>query len=87
LTGQIKSRADFDEDDSRIHFPRFSEENFQKNLDLVNKLTEIAEREGCTTSQLALAWVLAQGNDVFDLLEASLMLRLFPFLGREVLSV
>jgi aryl-alcohol dehydrogenase-like predicted oxidoreductase len=64
LTGQIKSRDDLGEEDFRKISPRFSEENFNKNLELVDKLKEIAKKKGCTPSQLSLAWLLAQGDDV-----------------------
>lgn len=64
LTGQIKRYDDFAPDDFRRNSPRFKGENFQKNLDLVKKVEEIASRKGCTPSQLALAWVLAQGDDI-----------------------
>ncbi len=52
------------EDDYRRYSPRFQGENFQKNLDLVRRIEQIAAEEGCTPSQLALAWVLAQGEDI-----------------------
>ncbi|HZQ19822.1 MAG TPA: aldo/keto reductase [Terriglobales bacterium] len=64
LTGQIQRYEDFAPDDFRRNSPRFKGENFQKNLDLVKKVQEIASRKGCTPSQLALAWVLAQGEDM-----------------------
>src|SRR5438034_7408558 len=64
LTGQIKHFADFAPDDYRRLSPRFQGENFQKNLDLVRHLEALAARKGCKPSQLALAWVLAQGPDV-----------------------
>jgi aryl-alcohol dehydrogenase-like predicted oxidoreductase len=64
LTGQIKSPNDLDEDDFRRHNPRFQGENFQKNLDVVEKVKEIAAEKGVTAGQLALAWVLAQGRDI-----------------------
>ncbi len=64
LTGQIKSPEDFAPDDTRRVWPRFQGENFQKNLDLVKHLEDIATEKRCTPSQLALAWVLAQGNDI-----------------------
>ena len=51
-------------DDYRRNSPRFQGENFQKNLDLVRRVEEIARQKGCTASQLALAWVLAQGDDI-----------------------
>ncbi len=60
LTGQFKKFEDIPEDDYRRHSPRFQGENFKKNLKLVNRVNEIAGEKGCTPSQLALAWVLAQ---------------------------
>jgi len=57
LTGEIKKPSDIPEDDFRRHMPRFSEENFEKNMDLVRKLQTIAEKKGCTPAQLALSWV------------------------------
>jgi aryl-alcohol dehydrogenase-like predicted oxidoreductase len=67
LTGQIKKFEDLEENDFRRFSPRFQGENFQKNLDLVKKLEAIAERKGCTPSQLALAWVIAQGDFLFPI--------------------
>jgi aryl-alcohol dehydrogenase-like predicted oxidoreductase len=64
LTGQIKKFEDLAPSDWRRNNPRFIGENFQKNMDIVKKLEEIAKEKGCTPSQLALAWVLAQGVDV-----------------------
>jgi aryl-alcohol dehydrogenase-like predicted oxidoreductase len=64
LTGQIKSIDDLEPDDFRRSSPRFQGENFQKNLDLVREIEAMAGEKGCTASQLALAWVLAQGNDI-----------------------
>lgn len=64
LTGQIKSPADLPADDYRASNPRFQGENFQKNLDLVDQVRAVAESKGCTPSQLAIAWVLAQGKDI-----------------------
>lgn len=64
LTGQIQRFEDFEASDYRRHSPRFQGDNFQKNLDLVAKLQDMAEARGCTPAQLALAWVLAQGGDV-----------------------
>jgi len=64
LTGQFKRFEDLPEDDYRRFSPRFQGENFQKNLDLVKRVEEIAKEKGCTRSQLALAWVLAQGKDI-----------------------
>jgi len=64
LTGQIKSPEDFEPDDTRRMWPRFQGENFQKNLDLVKRIEAMAAEKRCMPSQLALAWVLAQGNDI-----------------------
>ena len=64
LTGQIRSIDDLDADDYRRHSPRFQGENFAENMDLVAKIQEIAQEKNCTATQLALAWVLAQGEDV-----------------------
>ncbi len=64
LTGQIKRFDDLAADDYRRQSPRFQGDNFQKNLDLVARIEGIAKEKGCTASQLALAWVMAQGDDV-----------------------
>ena len=64
LTGQIKRFEDFDAEDYRRNSPRFQGENFQKNLELVDRIEEIAVEKKCRPSQLALAWVLAQGEDI-----------------------
>ena len=64
LTGQIKRFEDLAEDDYRRLSPRFQGENFQKNLDLVRKIEVLAQEKGVKSSQLALAWVLAQGDDI-----------------------
>ena len=64
LTGQIKSFNDFAPGDTRRNHPRFQGENFQKNLDLVEKVKELAQEKGVTPSQIALAWLLAQGDDI-----------------------
>ena len=64
LTGQIKSLDDLPEDDWRRHSPRFQGGNWEHNWRLVEGIREIAEEKGCTPSQLALAWVLAQGEDI-----------------------
>lgn len=63
LTGQLRSVDDLEEKDFRRQMPRFSKENFPKNYQLVDQLTSIANKKGCTVGQLALAWVLAQGDD------------------------
>ncbi|MDX6205601.1 MAG: hypothetical protein QOE76_784 [Frankiales bacterium] len=62
LTGQITSPDDFEEGDFRRNNPRFQGENFQRNLDLVARVREIAEEKGCTPGQLALAWVMAKSS-------------------------
>jgi len=64
LTGQFTKFEDLPADDYRRQSPRFQGENFQKNLDLVRNVAEIAHEKSCTPSQLALAWVLAQGNEI-----------------------
>jgi aryl-alcohol dehydrogenase-like predicted oxidoreductase len=64
LSGQITKFEDLAEDDYRRHSPRFQGENFDRNLQLVHKVEEIASSKGITTSQLALAWVLARGEDI-----------------------
>lgn len=64
LTGQIKRFEDLPEDDFRRHGPRFQGDNFCKNLELVSKIEEMAREKGCKPSQLALAWVMAQGEDI-----------------------
>lgn len=64
LTGQFKSFDDLAQDDYRRNNPRFQGENFEKNLDLVRSIEALAAEKGCTPSQLALAWVLAQGEDI-----------------------
>jgi aryl-alcohol dehydrogenase-like predicted oxidoreductase len=64
LTGQFRRFEDLPEDDFRRTMPRFQPENFSKNLDLVAEVEAIAREKGCTPSQLAIAWVLAQGDDI-----------------------
>lgn len=67
LTGQIRSPDDFSDDDFRKNLPRFSQENFPKNLELVAKLELLASTKDCSPGQLTLAWLLAQGEDVFPI--------------------
>ncbi len=64
LTGQFQKPEDLPENDRRRMFPRFQDENFQQNLRLVERVQEIAESKGCKPAQLALAWVLAQNDDI-----------------------
>ena len=67
LTGQIKKFEDLEADDYRRHSPRFQGDNFQKNLDLVAQVEAIAKEKKCTAGQLALAWLLAQGDDILPI--------------------
>ncbi len=64
LTGRYKSMEDFEQDDYRRHSPRFQGENFQKNLDLLSKIEEMAAEKDVTPAQLALAWVVKRGDDI-----------------------
>ncbi|MFZ0958388.1 MAG: aldo/keto reductase [Candidatus Sulfotelmatobacter sp.] len=67
LTGQFHRFEDLAADDYRRNSPRFQGENFQKNLDLLHHVEDMAKEKNCTPSQLALAWVLAQGNDIIPI--------------------
>jgi aryl-alcohol dehydrogenase-like predicted oxidoreductase len=67
LTGSIKSPDDFEEGDFRRMAPRFSAENFPNNLKLVDRISEIAKSKGVTPGQLTLAWLMAQGEDIFPI--------------------
>lgn len=67
LTGTIQRPEDFTEDDYRRFNPRFQGENFSKNLSLVDKIKALAKKKGCQPSQLALAWVLVQGEDIIPI--------------------
>ena len=64
LTGRFQSPDDFPADDFRRHHPRFQGENFDRNLQLVERVKDLAGEKGVTPGQLALAWVLAQGTDI-----------------------
>jgi aryl-alcohol dehydrogenase-like predicted oxidoreductase len=64
LSGRIRSIDDLEPDDFRRHNPRFQGENFTRNLELVDRVRQLADEKGVTAGQLALAWVLAQGHDV-----------------------
>ncbi|WP_028266292.1 aldo/keto reductase [Arthrobacter sp. MA-N2] len=64
LTGQLRTEEDFAENDFRRHSPRFQGENFKRNLELVDRVKELADQKQCTPGQLALAWLLAQGNHI-----------------------
>ena len=67
ITGQYKSPDDFEEGDFRKQSPRYSKENFPKNLKLVDHINELAKKKGCTAGQLTLAWLLAQGEDIIPI--------------------
>jgi aryl-alcohol dehydrogenase-like predicted oxidoreductase len=67
LTGQFKRFEDFEPDDYRRNSPRFQGDNFVKNLDLVRRVEAIAKEKKCTPGQLALAWLLAQGDDIIPI--------------------
>ncbi|KAI0385617.1 Aldo/keto reductase-like protein [Hypomontagnella monticulosa] len=67
LTGQLKTLDDLEPGDARRVMPRFSEENFPKNVELVGRFEAIAKEKGCTPSQLVLAWTMAQGQDFFPI--------------------
>jgi aryl-alcohol dehydrogenase-like predicted oxidoreductase len=70
LTGRFQSPSDLAEGDRRRIFPRFQEENFDSNLQIVRRLESVAKRKQCTLAQLALAWVLAQGDDMVPIFGA-----------------
>lgn len=67
LTGAFQKPEDLSADDRRRQFPRFQDENFERNLTLVNRVKQIAARKGCEPAQLALAWVLAKGEDIIPI--------------------
>ena len=67
LTGTIKSHDDFEPEDRRRVMPRFSKENFHKNMELVHAITSIAEKKKVTPGQLTLAWLMAQGDDIIPI--------------------
>src|SRR5262249_21744846 len=64
LTGTVKGKADLPEGDRRLAHPRFQGESLDKNVELVSKLNILSKDKGCTTAQLVLAWLLAQGKDI-----------------------
>lgn len=64
LTGSIHTTAGFEKDDARLIHPRFQEENMKKNMDLVQKINILSKNHGCLPAQFALAWLLAQGDDI-----------------------
>jgi aryl-alcohol dehydrogenase-like predicted oxidoreductase len=67
-TGRYHSKEDFEDDDFRkVEAPRFNSENFPNNLILVDQANKLAKRKGCTSAQLTLAWLLAQGKDIIPI--------------------
>jgi aryl-alcohol dehydrogenase-like predicted oxidoreductase len=81
LTGSITSADDFEDGDFRRLSPRFSKENFPKNLELVEKLKAVAAKKGVTPAQLTLAWLMAQGDDIFPIPGTTKVERLKENLG------
>ncbi|OAK95887.1 Aldo/keto reductase [Phaeosphaeriaceae sp. SRC1lsM3a] len=81
LTGAIKSPDDFEEGDFRTFAPRFSKENFPKNLKLVDQLAAIAKKKNASPGQLTLAWLMAQGDDIFPIPGTTKLERLKENLG------
>lgn len=67
LGGALQSPDDFGEGDIRRFYPRFSRENFPKNMELVEAIRELSKSKGCTVGQVGLAWLLAQGDDIFPI--------------------
>jgi len=67
LSEGIKGPEDFGESDIRRFYPRFSRENFPKNMELVRSFKDLAAKKGATIAQVALAWLLAQGDDIFPI--------------------
>lgn len=67
MTGAYRSSADFEDGDFRKFAPRFSEENFPKNLKLADGIKELADKKGVTAGQLTLAWLLKQGDDIIPI--------------------
>ena len=81
LTGQFRSPDDFAADDFRRYSPRFQGENFDRNLQLVDRVKELADTKGCTPAQLALAWLLAQGEHIVPIPGTRKQIRLRENLG------
>ncbi len=67
LTGRFKSPAALPEGDWRAGLPRFSKENFPKNLELVDEIGDLAKKKGCTAGQLTMAWLMSQGDDIIPI--------------------
>ena len=87
LTGRFRSPEDLPEGDFRHNHPRFQGENFQRNLNVVSKVHEIANRKGCTAGQLALAWVLTQGDDIVPIPGTKHLFYLEENLAAETLTL
>jgi aryl-alcohol dehydrogenase-like predicted oxidoreductase len=87
LTGQIKSFDDLAPDDFRRHSPRFQGANFEKNLELVARVQQLAKQKGCTPSQLAIAWVMAQGDDIVPIPGTKRRAYLDDNLGAEAVTL
>lgn len=87
LTGQIKSIDDLEESDYRRNAPRFTGENFQKNIDLVNKIEAMAKEKGCTPAQLAIAWLLAKESHIIPIPGTKKMHRLEENAGAEGITL
>ena len=81
LSGTIRSRDDLPEGDFRLVAPRFSAENFPKNMQLVDRIGEIAKKKGVTAAQLTLAWLMAQGDDIIPIPGTTKVERLEENLG------
>lgn len=81
ISGAIRSRKDLPEGDFRLSAPRFSEENFHKNLELTDKITEMAKKKNATPTQLTLAWLMAQGDDIIPIPGTTKIARLHENLG------
>jgi aryl-alcohol dehydrogenase-like predicted oxidoreductase len=87
LTGTIRQFEDLAAEDFRRHSPRFMGENFQANLDVVDQVRQIAEGRGCTAAQVALAWVLAQGEHIIPIPGTTKLARLEENLGAQAITL
>ena len=87
LTGQIKKFEDLAPDDFRRHSPRFQGDNFAKNMQLVKRVEDLAKTKNCTASQLALAWVMAQGEDIVAIPGTKRIKYLEENLGAEAVTL
>ena len=87
LTGQIRSTADFEDGDNRKSNPRFEGENFQRNLEAVKEVEAIAAEVGATPAQVALAWLLAQGDDIAPIPGTKRVTRLEENVGADAVEL